>query len=110
MQLDSYRLKQDILRREAATLAGARYDRNGTDIDKIRDGLLLVREGLLPLVSLDDDPKRLSSRLLREDAPDIGQALERINGAPNFQDAWIVDSIAHLKSAVCRLSLNVSLF
>ena len=61
-----------------------------------------VREGEIPLVSLEDDLGRVQLRLRREGISALG-AIERINGIVNFQDKNVLDKLSGIARAVCRL-------
>lgn len=105
MQIETLSDDLQQLKNEAQDQAIRRYSNNEDNIDQIRKGLRLVREGFLPLINLDDDPNRTKQRIARENAP-VRIAQERINGTNDFVEAAIVDRLAQLKTAVCRISLN----
>jgi endonuclease G, mitochondrial len=64
--------------------------------------LALVREGKIPLISLEDDVERIRKRVDREGVP-RHLALERINGIINFQDKNVLDKLSLMAQAVCRI-------
>lgn len=64
-----------------------------------------VREGEIPLVSLEDNLDRVKLRLRREGVSGP-IAVERINGIVNFQDKNVLDRLSDVARSVCRLLKN----
>ncbi len=104
-ELDYQYSQMQALKLEAQLQAVDRYESRLQEIDQIRREIELVRQGLRQLVDIDTSSKRVEQRIEREHAP-RHIAVERINGTNDFQDAFIIDKLAHLKNAVCRLTLN----
>lgn len=62
----------------------------------------MVRDGQIPLVSLEENADRIRNRVAREHRP-MATALERINGIANFQDKVVLDKLAEMAKSVCRI-------
>lgn len=105
MRIEELQDSLSQLKKEAQLQAETRYDSLLTQIEAIRTDIEEVRAKILPLFALDKDPKRKHYRIERENAPE-NIAIERINGTADFQDVFIIDRLAFLKNAVCRISLN----
>ncbi|WP_132054637.1 S8 family serine peptidase [Pseudocnuella soli] len=95
----------NALKLQAQLQAVQRYESRLQEIEEIRRQIELVHQGKLSLVQIDTSKARVDQRIEREHAP-RHIAEERINGTNDFQDAFIIDKLAHLKNAVCRLTLN----
>jgi subtilisin family serine protease len=105
MRIEQVRESLSALKQEAQSQATNRYDAVLYDIENIKGELEKVRSRLLPLLDLEKDAKRRQNRIDREHVPEE-IAVERINGTADFQDVFIIDRLASLKNAVCRISLN----
>jgi subtilisin family serine protease len=88
-----------------ADQAANTYAANADHISRITQRISENRYGLLPLTDITDDKNRLFRRAAREGG-EINEALERINGVPNFQDIAIVRKIVQAASSVCRIVLQ----
>ncbi|MCY7352067.1 MAG: S8 family serine peptidase [Cytophagaceae bacterium] len=74
------------------------------EIERVQRGIQQNRDGQLPLAEITNDPNRLAKRIAREGTEvDRNQALERINGVPNFQDVSIIRRILRSAASVCRI-------
>ncbi|WP_205504336.1 S8 family serine peptidase [Rufibacter psychrotolerans] len=79
--------------------------RYGSKEPKFEEGarkLALVKEGKIPLVSMEDDLTRVQYRIARE-GESMPQALERVMEHANFQDKFVLDKLSEMARAVCRL-------
>ncbi|WP_207431408.1 S8 family serine peptidase [Sabulibacter ruber] len=64
--------------------------------------LAMVKEGRIPLVSMEDDLTRVQYRIAREGEP-MPQAVERVMEHANFQDKYVLDKLSVMARAVCRI-------
>ena len=79
-----------------------RYGKLQPILFKEHEKLSLVKNGIINLTDLESDRDRVRKRIAREsDNPEIG--LERINNINNLQDKFIVDKLALMGRAVCRI-------
>ncbi len=70
--------------------------------DESIEKLKMVKDGSIPLISLEDNLQRLQMRMARESQPSA-IALERIMGQANFQDKYVLDELSKKARAVCRI-------
>lgn len=63
----------------------------------------LARSGQLSIADLEENKERLALRLARNNSlrPFL---IERINGVPNFQDAYILETLTELSKSVVRIT------
>ena len=88
-----------------ADKAASNYAAHADHISRITQRISENRNGFLPLTDISDDKNRLLNRAVREGGQ-IEQALERINGVPNFQDMAIMRKIVRASTSVCRIILQ----
>jgi endonuclease G len=81
----------------------ARYGHHKKDFETDKDKLELARQGKMAITELESNNERMEMRMARNDslAPFV---LERINGIPNFQDAFVLESLLELSHSVVRIS------
>lgn len=88
-----------------ADKAARNYAAHADEISKITQRITENRNGFRALTEITDDKTRLLRRAAREGGQ-FEQALERINGIPNFQDMAIVRKIVRASTRVCRIVLQ----
>ncbi|HTN47109.1 MAG TPA: S8 family serine peptidase [Flavipsychrobacter sp.] len=88
-----------------ANEAFERYTAVINEIERVRQGIEMNRKGEAQLSEITSDPKNLAERIAREGLP-IEQAMERINGVPNFQDILILKKIFRLSECVGRITIK----
>ncbi|WP_312075794.1 S8 family serine peptidase [Chryseobacterium sp.] len=74
-------------------------------IETIKKGIQENRNGEKTLAELQIDPEALARRISAEHTS-IPDALERINGVPNFQDIQILNKIFKIAEAVGRITIK----
>jgi endonuclease G, mitochondrial len=94
----------EIKKVELANDASSRYARCSHEIDRIKNGIYHNRKGHIPLTEIPIDKDKVRKRVIREGLPEH-QAIERINGVPNFQDIFILEKIMTLAKTVCRINI-----
>jgi endonuclease G len=92
-----------LVRQELSDESYAHYTAYLPRIERIRSGIQHNRQGHLALLDITDDASRRDKRIAREHL-DYEQALERINGVPNFQDVSIVRRLARHANSICRIA------
>ncbi len=95
----------DQTTRYLADKAASNYAAHSDQIDKIVQRISENRNGVRSLTDITDDKTRLFRRAAREGGQ-FDQALERINGIPDFQDMAIVRKIVQASISVCRIILQ----
>lgn len=75
------------------------------DIILDHDKLVEVKESNCPLVDLEDNTKRISNRIARENTS-YNTALERINDVNDFVDVIKLQKILEISKSVCRILRN----
>lgn len=88
-----------------ADSAYERYKSYNSDIEKIKEGIDKNRKGIIKLDEIHNDPQRLARRIEMEGLP-FDEALERINGVPNFQDIFILRKILRLSQSIGRITIK----
>ncbi|SOD79958.1 S8 family serine peptidase [Spirosoma fluviale] len=88
-----------------ADKAATNYAAHADEIDKITRRITENRSGIRSLTDITDDKSRLFKRAAREGGQ-FEQALERINGIPDFQDMAILRKIVRASTSVCRIILQ----
>src|SRR5262245_47345253 len=78
-------LFQDPTKRNLATSSAARYEQNRSLIESRRRSIAAHRQGLIDITDIAPANERMRLRIERE-GTSVQDALERINGSPNFQD------------------------
>lgn len=74
-------------------------------IETIKKGIQENRNGEKSLTELQSDPHALARRVAAEHTS-IPDALERINGVPNFQDIHILNKIFKIAESVGRITIK----
>ena len=82
-----------------------RFHEAENKIENIQKGIQENRQGETALSEIGSDADKLAKRLARENMP-ISQALERINGVPNFQDINILKKIFKISESVGRVTIK----
>ncbi|MGV3765545.1 MAG: S8 family serine peptidase [Chitinophagaceae bacterium] len=93
------------VKKDLANYASDRYSASLQEIELIRSGIYHNRKGSLPLTDIPHNRDRLALRMEREGLPP-DQAIERINGVPNFQDVFIIRELLRLSESVCRITIS----
>ena len=88
-----------------ADKAATNYAAHADEIGKITQRITENRFGVRPLTEITDDKSQLLKRAARESG-EFKEALERINGIPDFQDMAIVRKIVRASTSVCRIVLQ----
>ncbi|WP_461147147.1 S8 family serine peptidase [Spirosoma pulveris] len=88
-----------------ADKAATHYADHANEIDKITQRITENRSGIRSLTDITDDKSRLIKRAAREGGQ-FEQALERINGIPDFQDIATLRKIVRASASVCRIILQ----
>ncbi len=88
-----------------ADKAASNYAAHSDEINKIINRITENRNGVRSLTDITDDKTRLLRRVAREGGA-LEQALERINGVPDFQDMAILRKIVRASTSVCRIVLR----
>ncbi len=88
-----------------ADKAASNYAAHADEIGKITQRITENRFGVRSLTDITDDKSRLLKRAAREGGQ-FDEALERINGIPDFQDMAIVRKIVRASTSVCRIVLQ----
>lgn len=96
---------KQVSNKQLANEAFDRYAAAKNEIDKVRTGIEMNRRGEAELSDISGDAGRLARRIAREGMP-ISEALERINGVPNFQDILILKKIFRLSEAIGRITIK----
>lgn len=93
------------VKKDLANYASDRYSASLQEIELIRSGIYHNRKGSIPLTEIPHNRDRLALRMEREGLPP-DQAIERINGVPNFQDVFIIRELLRLSESVCRITIS----
>ena len=88
-----------------ANSASLRYSKCIEEIEYIKKGIYNNRKGTTELTQITLDSDKLQKRIQREGLP-VAQALERINGVPNFQDVFIIEKILRMSRSICRITVT----
>lgn len=94
----------EALKAYLAEQAVLRYNENADAIRRIKEGVYQNRKGTRQLTEITQEQDKMDKRIAREGLP-YNQAIERINGVPNFQDVYIIEKIMRLSRAVCRVNI-----
>lgn len=94
---------------DVANYASDRFSASLREIERIKNGIYHNRKGQVALTDIQapDDAARLAKRIEREGLPPV-EAVERINGVPNFQDVLVLRKILQLSESVCRVMIRSS--
>ncbi|SFD98110.1 Trypsin-like peptidase domain-containing protein [Chitinophaga sp. CF118] len=93
------------VKRHIADRAYSRYISSLQEIENVRNGILHNRQGNKKVTEINNSPDRLAKRILREGLPP-DEALERINGVPNFQDVAILRKLFGMSTSICRIMIS----
>lgn len=93
------------VKKDLANYASDRYSASLQEIELIRSGIYHNRKGSIPLTEIPHNRDRLALRMEREGLPP-DQAIERINGVPNFQDVFIIRELLRLSESVCGITIS----
>lgn len=83
----------------------ARYGDRENKFIEDKNKIDLARQGQIPITDLETNEKRLKMRMARNDSVN-SLLLERVNGVPDFQDTYILESLTDLSRAVVRITRN----
>ncbi len=92
---------------DVANYASDRYTASLREIERMKSGIYHNRKGEVTLVDIQEpnEAARLAKRIEREGLPPA-EAVERINGVPNFQDVLVLRKILALAESVCRILIR----
>ena len=96
------------LLKELGDQAAERYRSVQNHVALMKERIKAQRRGLLTLVEVGGDPGRLDKRLAREESMGLPDALERVNGVPDFQDVSIIRRLLRSSVCVCRVLIGSS--
>ncbi|RDC62468.1 S8 family serine peptidase [Adhaeribacter pallidiroseus] len=90
-----------------ANYASDRFSASIREIERIKNGIYHNRKGQVTLTEIQspDEAARLAQRIEREGLAPV-DAVERINGVPNFQDVLVLRKILQLSESVCRVMIR----
>lgn len=95
----------DVLRKHAAKRSASSIEH----IDEMNLSIAKHRNKQINLTDITADSDRLAKRIAREKASsNHTTALERINGATDFQDIHIIEQIVKSAESVCRISIRTN--
>lgn len=96
-------MSQDL--KQLANQAFERFQDTSNKIEEIKSRINDNRMGFKKLSDIETDQASLLKRAEREGLP-LQQALERINGVPNFQDIRIVKQFVRIAESVGRIIIK----